>query len=138
MASSADESVIRNLIAKVEALTLIYAGQKKRLFHCKRDAGCIVELKGLTKKRLSLVHHDALEAVDLLNEQLVELECEACSRLSVSGSQSCSDMSESSIYITSDEQNRSAITKNASAQSDPIPARLRNLTSTANLVMQKS
>ena len=38
-ATSADESVIRVLVAKVNALTLIYAGQNKRLSHRKPDAG---------------------------------------------------------------------------------------------------
>ena len=58
-----------------------------------------------------MVHHNAPKAVDLLNEQLVELGREACSRLSISGSQASSDISESIIDNASNEQKAPATSK---------------------------
>ena len=80
-ATSAEDSVIWDLIAKIKALTLNYAGKNKRLSHRKRETGCKAESNGLRKKLFSLVHHDSPEAVDLLNDQLVELGLETYSRL---------------------------------------------------------
>ena len=81
-----DESVILKLITNIKASALSYSNQNKLQFLRKREVGCISESKSLTKKRLSLVHKDAPEAVYLLNKQLVELGCEAWSRLSIFGS----------------------------------------------------
>ena len=94
VAVSTDETVILELITNITASALSYSNQNKRLSLRKREAGCSSEAKNLTKKISNLVHNDAPEAVDLLNEQLVELDHEACSRLSISGSRSASDFSE--------------------------------------------
>ena len=84
---------------------MVYSNQNKRLSLRKREAGCILEAKNLTKKKFNLVHSDAPEAVDLLNEQLVELGREACSRLSISGSRSVSESSETIPDSESNAQN---------------------------------
>ena len=103
-AVSADESVILELVTNNTESALIYAKQNKLLSLRKREAGCMAESKSVTKQRLHLVHNDAPEAVDLLNEQLVELGREACLWLSILGSRSVSDFSEANNDSDSNAQ----------------------------------
>ena len=93
-AVSTDESIILEWITNIEASALNNANQNKHLSLRKKEASCFSESKSLTKKRLSLFHNDAPEAISLLNEQLVQLGREASSRLSISESRSVSDFSE--------------------------------------------
>ena len=83
---------------------MTYSNRNKRLSLRKREAGCSSEAKNLTEKRLNLVHNDAPEAVDLLNEHLVELGREACSRLVVSGFRSASEFSKTNPDSESNAQ----------------------------------
>jgi len=104
VATSVDESAIRELITNIKASREVYSNQNKRLSTRKRELGCVLEANNLTKTRFNLTHHDAPEAVDLLNQQLVELGLEACSHLSISGSQSVSELSETTPRSISNAQ----------------------------------
>ena len=117
---STDESVFLELITNNKAATLNYAYRNKRLSLRKKEAGCISESKSLTKKRLNLVHYDDPEAVNLLSEQLVELGREACSRLSISGSQTVSDFSETIHESESNSQKLPVTLKTVALKGSPF------------------
>ena len=52
VAASTDESAIRELITNIKASTVVYSNHNKRLSLRKRELGCVLEAKNLTKKKV--------------------------------------------------------------------------------------